>query len=276
VAVILLKLGGELLLDAARAEARAIAADVRVLGERGHRLLIVHGGGPQATELQKRLGLEPVVIGGRRVTDQATLEVMKMAVAGRVNIDLCALLVAAGVRPVGLHGASGPVIHARKRPPRQYAGGPSEPVDMGYVGDCAGFDLGLLEQLAQSGYVPVLACVGCDPQGGALYNINADVVSAQLAVALPADQLLLVTGVPGVLADPADPATRMASLRAAEARQAIAEGRIRGGMIPKLEEAFAALERGVREIHILGRLGPGDLARAVDAPGSVGTVLRAS
>ena len=136
-----------------------------------------------------------------------------------------------------------------------------------------GFDLVLLAKLHENGYVPVLACIGCDSNDGSIFNINADVVATQLAVALPADKLLAVTGAPGVLADPDDVSTRLARLDQADARRAIADGRIRGGMIPKIEEAFAALGRGVREVHILGRLGAGDLLRAVETPGSVGTVL---
>jgi acetylglutamate kinase len=269
---IAIKLGGELLLPAASAEAQAIADDMRELSARGDRVVLVHGGGPQATELSKRLGIEPVIIAGRRVTDAATLDVMKMTIAGRVNTELCALLSRAGVRAVGLHGASGPLIRARKRPPRVVAGGPPEPVDFGHVGDVVGFDTKLLELLGGGGYVPVLACLGCG-EDGALYNINADVVSSQLAVAIGAARLLLVTGAPGVLRDVKDPGSRLPRLTREEARRAIADGTIQGGMIPKLEEAFGALESGVPEIQILGKLGPGDLVRAATQPGSVGTVL---
>jgi len=270
VSAIVLKLGGEVVQGPHMA---AIAEDVGEMLAAGQAVIVVHGGGPQATDLQKRLGLEPRVIAGRRVTDQATLDVMKLTVAGQVNVDLCALLVAAGVRPVGLHGASGPAIRAQRRPPRVISGGPTEPVDLGLVGDVVDFDLALLARLAEAGYVPVLACIGCDSNDGSIFNINADVVATQLAIALPADKLVAVTGAPGVLADPDDPSTRIHRLDEADARRAIADGRVRGGMIPKLEEAFGALARGVGEVHILGGLGTGDLVRAVMQPGSVGTVL---
>ena len=268
-AIIALKLGGELLLAASRDEAQAIAGDVARLGARGERVVIVHGGGPQATELSKRLGIEPRVVAGRRITDEPTLEVMKMVVAGRVNVDLCALLAASGVRAVGLSGA----IRAHKRPPRVVAGAGPDPIDFGHVGDVIGFDLELLESLGASGRVPVLACLGLDPESGAVFNINADVVATQLAAALPADKLLLVTATPGVLGDVKDPSTRIPRLSRDEAKRAIADGRVGGGMIPKLEEAFGALDAGVREIHILGKLAPGELVHAVDQPGDVGTVL---
>jgi acetylglutamate kinase len=273
VAIIVVKLGGELLAPAGAAEARAIADDIAALQARGARLLIVHGGGPQTTELSRRLGIEPQIVAGRRVTDAAALQVVEWVVAGQVNLALCALLVRAGVRPVGLHGASGPALRAHKRPPRVVAGGPAQPIDFGHVGDVDGFDLALLELLYRGGYVPVLACVGCNPQTGERYNINADVVASRLAAALPDAQLLLVTGAPGVLADAKDPESRFPRLTRAEGERAIAEGRISGGMLPKLEEAFAALRMGVAAVHVVGRLGAGDLARAVESPGSIGTVL---
>jgi acetylglutamate kinase len=152
-------------------------------------------------------------------------------------------------------------------------GGPPEPVDFGHVGDVDGFDLPLLRLLMDTGYVPVLSSLGCAPQDGAVFNINADVVAAALAGALRAARLVLVTGAPGVLADPADPSTRMPRLSRAEARDAIAAGRIHGGMIPKLEEAFAAMDQGVPEVLIVGRLSAGDLVRALGRAGEVGTLL---
>jgi acetylglutamate kinase len=141
-------------------------------------------------------------------------------------------------------------------------------VDLGHVGDVTGFDLPLLEALCGGGWLPVVACLG-NGADGAVYNINADLVANQLAGAVRARALLLITGVPGVLTDVADPATRVPRLTVAEGRQMIADGRVQGGMVVKLEESFAALELGARSIHILS----GDVAQALRAPGSVGTVL---
>lgn len=264
-----IKLGGEVVRSA---ELGAIASGIASLRERGHAVFVVHGGGPQATELTKRLGMTPTIVGGRRITDEATLEVMKMTVAGQVNVDLCAALVKAGARPIGLHGASGPVITAVKRPPRVVSGGGSEPIDFGHVGDVTAVDAALLAFLAGGGYVPVVACLGAGTDGRT-YNINADIVANKVAIALAADGLLLVTDVPGVLRDVADPSSRLAKLTIAEAKQAIADGVVKGGMIPKLEESFAAIADGVRAVHVLGKLTEGDLARAALDPGSVGTVL---
>ncbi len=263
------KLGGEVV---ASPELAVVATDLRALVADGWRVAVVHGGGPQASELSKRLGLEVRQVAGRRITDLATLDVMKMVVAGKLNVDLCAALTAAGLAPVGLHGASGRMIQAVKRPPRVVTGGGPDPIDFGFVGDVTGYNLPLLELLWSGGYTPVLACLGADDAGG-VYNINADIVGNQLAGHLRADHMLLVTGAPGVLRDVNDPASRLPMLTVADARRAIADGTVTGGMIPKLEEAIAVLGEGARAIHIVGRLAPGDLARAAREPGSVGTTL---
>jgi acetylglutamate kinase len=267
---LLVKLGGEVL---AAPVLLAVAADLARATRAGEgraapRLVVVHGGGPQATALSKRLGLEPRIIGGRRVTDPATLDVIKMIVAGQLNVDLVAALRAAEVAAVGLHGASG-LIRAHRRPARAVSGGGDQPVDFGSVGDVDGFDLTLLATLHDAGYVPVVAGLGVSPRGEVL-NINADVVASQLAAALRCTALVAVTGVGGVRRDPDDPATRIPRLTVAEARTAIVEGVVRGGMIPKLEEAFAPLAAGVGAVHIVG---PGEVAACLSAPGSVGTML---
>jgi len=269
-AAVVIKVGGEIVHGSS---VRAVAADVAALAGRGERVFLVHGGGPQATALQRSLGQEPKVVAGRRITDQAALDVMKMIVAGQVNVDLCAALVAAGARPVGLHGASSLVIEAVRRPPRVVSGGGPQPIDFGLVGDVVGFRRELLDLLAGAGYVPVLACLGADA-GGQVLNINADIIANQLAQALGAEHLVLVTSAPGVLRDVNDPASRLPRLTSTEARAAVADGTVRGGMIPKLEESLAVLETGrVGSIHIVGDLGPGDLLRAIDQPGSIGTTL---
>ncbi|HEY4183603.1 MAG TPA: acetylglutamate kinase [Polyangia bacterium] len=264
-APIVVKLGGDVLDGPALASAAVDLAGVRAAGRR---LLVVHGGGPQATALSERLGLVPNVIGGRRVTDSPTLDVMKMVVAGKLNVDLVAALRGAGVAAVGLAGTSG-VVRAVKRPPRVVAGGGATPVDFGWVGDVIGFDEALLALLHGGGYTPVIASMGLAEGGGCL-NINADVVASQLAAALGAAALVAVTSVGGVRRDKDDPATRLARLTVAEARAAIAAGAVRGGMIPKLEEAFAPLAAGVAAVHIVA---PGEVRAALEAPGSVGTVL---
>jgi acetylglutamate kinase len=268
---IVVKLGGEIVQSP---ELDLIAGDLRTLVDGFHRVAIVHGGGPQATALQGRLGLETRQIAGRRYTDAATLEVMKYVVAGQLNVDLCARLLARGVMPVGLHGASGHVVQARRRPPTVMQGAGPDPVDLGLVGDVTGFNLPLLGDLFERRYVPVIACLGCDAQGQAL-NINGDTVASQLAGALRADALVLVTSTPGVLRDVKDPKSRIPRITRAEFEGLVADGTVSGGMIPKLEESFAVLAGGARSVVIIGKLSEGDLTRAILQPGSAGTVLEA-
>ena len=266
---VVVKVGGEVV---ASPHMAVIAADVAELRSRGEHVVIVHGGGPQATDLQKRLGQTPKIVAGRRITDADALEVMKMTVAGQVNVDACSALVAAGARPVGLHGASALAVRAVKRPPRVVTGAGPDPIDFGHVGDVTGVNRELFALLADAGYVPVCACLGADEQGR-VYNINADIVANRLAIALDAKALVLVSDVPGVLRDVADPSSRIARLSVAEGTRAIADGIVTKGMIPKLEESFAAIAEGVRAVHIVGRLERGQLAREVAEPGAVGTVL---
>jgi acetylglutamate kinase len=269
VKTIVLKLGGELVQSP---ELDTIAGDVKALVDGSNRVALVHGGGPQATALQKALGLETKMIAGRRYTDAATLEVMKYVVGGQLNFDLCARLVAHGVKAVGFHGASGHMIEASKRPPRVMQGAGPDPVDLGLVGDVKGFNVALLRELFALGYVPVLACLGCDAQGQAL-NINGDTVASQLAGALSADALVLITSTPGVLKDVKDPDSRIPRITRPEFDRMCAEGSVSGGMIPKLQESFDILEHGAKAVVIVGKMGAGDLKRAVLEPGSVGTVL---
>lgn len=265
-----IKVGGDII---RRPTLAAVASDVAALTSEGHRVVLIHGGGPQTTALQGELGQTPNIVGGRRITDAAALDAMKMAVVGKLNVDLCCALMAAGARPVGLHGASSQAIAAVKRPPRVVSGGGEAPIDFGYVGDVAGVNTDLLERLFDGGYIPVLACLGADADGS-VFNINADVVANQCAKHLAADHLVLVTSAPGVVRDLEDVTTRIPTLTVAEAREAIADGTVVGGMIPKLEESIRVLEEGsVAAIHIVGDLEPGDLRREMESPGSIGTAL---
>ena len=259
------KCGGDVLAGAALA---AVAADLARARAAGRRLIVVHGGGPQTTELSRKLGIEPRLVGGRRITDEAALDVVKMIVAGRLNVDLVAALRGAGVPAVGVAGSSG-IVRAHRRPPRAVSGSDGALVDFGLVGDVEGFDRGLLDALDATGAVPVVACLGGGAAGEVL-NINADVVASQMASAVQARALVACTAVGGVRRDKDDPASRLARLTVAEARAAIADGTVQGGMIPKLEEAFAPLAAGIAAVHIVA---PGEIAASLAHPGTAGTLL---
>ncbi|MFT3700434.1 MAG: acetylglutamate kinase [Kofleriaceae bacterium] len=256
---LVVKLGGEVVGN------REVAADLHAVIAGGMRAAIVHGGGAQATALQQQLGIATEQVAGRRITSAATLDVMKMAL-GRVNIDLCAVLTAAGIAAVGVTGA----IRAQRQPPTVYPSAGPDPVDLGLVGEVIGFNTHLLDALWIAGFTPVLACLG-NGDDGAIYNINGDTVANQLAVALAADHLVLVTSTPGVLRDVKDPTSRLPKLTRAEARQAIADGVVTGGMVAKLEEAIAVVDKGVGAIHIVGAAE--NLARILKEPGSLGTTI---
>lgn len=270
-----LKFGGEVVADAPRLA--GVLADVRTLTGEGWRFLLLHGGGPQATALQERLGMTPNKVGGRRVTDAPTLEVMKQVLAGQVSVDVVAAAQRAGLRAVGLTGVSDGLISARRRPPIVVSGGGPEPVDYGLVGAIEEVRAELLSHLWAGGFTPVLSSLSLavdteDPHTRGVYNINADTVASKVAAVLGVDHLFLMTGVPGVLGDKDDPATRIPRLTPAAAQTAIRDEIIVGGMIPKVEEAFSRLAEGIGAVHILGA-GGGDLTAEARAPGSAGTVL---
>jgi acetylglutamate kinase len=270
-----LKFGGEVIADAPALA--AVLADVARLTAAGWKFAICHGGGPQANALQERLGLQPVKVGGRRVTDEATLQVMKYVLAGELSVDVVAAALAAGLGgALGLSGVSAGLVSARKRPPTRVSGGGEEMVDFGLVGDVVEIRTAVIEHPWAGGYTPVINTlgVGLETAGFAcpVYNINADTVSSAIAGALKVDHLFLMTGVPGVLRDKDDPSTRIARLSAAEARGAIEMKVIVGGMIPKVEEALANLALGIGAVHILGATA-GALQAEAATPGSVGTVL---
>jgi acetylglutamate kinase len=259
---VVVKLGGEVVRGDGLG---AIASGIADLRKQGMSVVVVHGGGPQATELQKKLGQTPKIVGGRRITDAETLDVMKMTVAGQVNL-------AHGAEPVGLHGASSCAVRAVKRPPRVVSGGGPDPIDFGHVGDVTGLNDRLIGVLVREGFVPVIACLAADEKGN-VYNINADVVANKVAILTSARALVIVSDVRGVLKDVADPSSRIPRLTAEGGKKAIEEGVVTKGMIPKLEESFAAIKEGVKAVHVVGKLEPGDLLREVTEPGSVGTVL---
>ena len=269
---VVIKFGGELVSEGRATELRAIANSIRGLADEGRRWVVVHGGGPQSTALQRALGQTPQLVAGRRVTDAATLEATKMAVGGQVNIDLVSALRASGVAAVGLTGVSGGLITCERRPPSVVPGDDSTPVDYGLVGRVVGVNERLLALLTDGGYVPVIACLGSD-EACRPYNINADEVASAVAGALAADTLVLLTSTPGVLRDKDDPSTRIDRLTANDARSAIAEGIVQGGMIPKLESALDALQSGARQVLIFGPMGPQQLERALVEPSQWGTQL---
>jgi len=249
--VFVIKLGGELAQDAEVLE--DIAQDISLLYQIGINLLIVHGGGPQATELQEKLGIEPKIVEGRRVTDEATLEITKMVFAGKINHEILTMLRKHGAKSVGLSGIDGDVVIAKKRSPVEVINretGAVDNVDYGHVGDITKINTELLHILLERSYIPVISSLADDGEGHIL-NINADTVAAQIAVAMKADKYITMTNVGGILRDLNDPASRISYISGKEALELIEKGAIKGGMVPKIRECLRAVEKGVKRVHIL-------------------------
>ena len=250
-ATVVVKCGGEIARDAAAID--HLATDIALCEHVGIRPVVVHGGGPQASDLSKRLGVEPKIVQGRRITDDATLEVAKMVYGGKINIDILAALRRHGVKPVGLSGVDGDLLHATRRPEtvmEDPSTGEKRKVDFGHVGDITHVNTRLLRKLLDEGYVPVLASLGADSDGN-IYNINADTVAARVAMDLKAHKLLLLTDAPGLLEDPEDPGSLISHISAARAEEMLKSGAIRGGMVPKITTLIEAVRGGVQRGHIL-------------------------
>lgn len=219
---------------------RAFAADIALLASVGLRVVVVHGGGPQISELSTRLGLEPRFVDGRRVTDPATLDVVRMVLLGQVNPRLVGMVTAAGARAVGVAGTDGELLRARQSDPQ-----------LGLVGDVEAVDPTLLDSLLDDGVVPVVATVarGAD---GRDYNVNADTAAGAIAVALGADKLIYLTNVAGLYEDFGTAESTLLSVVGVERlRSMLAAGELNTGMVPKVASIVAALDGGVAQAHLL-------------------------
>lgn len=231
---------------------RAVALDVILLKYVGVHPVIVHGGGPEITTVLQRLGKETQFVGGLRVTDAETMEIVQMVLVGKINQQLVALINRLGGRAVGLSGVDGNLIVARKHQltPEEMAAAGSAGVDLGFVGDVEAINPTAIHLLSQAGYIPVISSVGAGLDGQA-YNINADLVAGELAAALGAEKLIMLTDVEGIFEDPNDPSTLISALQVERASRMIEERRIQGGMIPKVQACIRALSRGVSRAHII-------------------------
>ena len=263
-----IKVGGDILLD--EEQKTGLGDNIRSLIEQGWQVIVLHGGGPQLSDMQARRGIEPRKIGGRRITSKEDLQLVKQVLCGEVNVDLVASLQSQGVNALGCHGASGQIIQAVKRPPRIVSGSGPEPIDFGEVGDVVSVNRSLLHNLTDIGLVPVIASLGISGEGD-IFNINADTTVVKIARQLPADLLIFVTGIGGIYQDIKDPGSRFASLNQTLAKQYIDRGVIVDGMIPKVEEALSLLESGVDAIVIVDTRKPEAFSSIARGESSYGT-----
>jgi acetylglutamate kinase len=264
---IVIKYGGSAMADESLRE--AFATDVVLLKYVGMNPVIVHGGGAEITRYMQRLGLEVEFVQGLRVSDEQTVEVAKMVLVGKLNKDIVLRLNRRGGPAVGLCGDDGALFQVTKRLLSDPDG---KPRDLGFVGAIERVDVDVVNHIAED-YIPVVASVGADSEGQS-YNVNADEAAGAVAAALGAQKVIFLTDVEGWLADPADPGTLISETDVAEIRRGIADGRIAGGMLPKLQACAEAIERGVLSAHIVDGRIPHSLLLELFTDAGIGTKVR--
>ena len=267
------KLSGKATED--RQNLSSLAEELALLHQVGMRICVVHGGGKQLNDLAFQMGIEQTIIDGRRVTDDATLEMAKMVFAGKINTDILSALRNRGIEAVGLSGVDGNIVHAERRPPKDVLNretGETSQVDFGHVGDVVKINSRLLTVLLDQGYLPVISSLGADAEG-TVFNINADTIAAEIAQQLKAEKLILLSDVDGLYLRPGEPETKLSRLSAEEAEKMISDGTATGGMIPKLQSIVALLRRGVHSAHILSGTSRNALLTEIFTDSGTGTMI---
>ncbi len=221
----------------------AVMGDIVLMSLIGIRPVLVHGGGPEITEMLKKIGKQSEFVNGLRVTDRETVDIVQMVLAGKINKSLVNLLENKGGHAIGLSGMDGSMIRAKKKDER-----------LGYVGEITQINVRPILDVIEQGYIPVVSTVGCDQEGNA-YNINADTAAARIAGALEAESLITLTDISGILRDCNDPDSLIPEVRTSEVPGLIEAGIISGGMIPKVECCVDAIACGVKKVFIIdGRI----------------------
>lgn len=260
---VVVKYGGAAMKDSMLKD--KVIRDIVFLSCVGVRPVVVHGGGPEINSWLDKLGIEPQFKNGLRVTDAATMDVVEMVLVGRVNKEIVSLINRAGGSAVGLCGMDGNLIKAR----------PEGREGIGFVGEVTSMDVNILGTLVNKGYIPVVSSVAAD-ETGQTYNINADTVAGELAAALGAEKLILLTDTAGILKDYKDPSTLLHKLDIQEARELIATGVVGGGMIPKVNCCVRSLAQGVRAAHIIDGRIPHALLLEIFTNTGIGSMIVAS
>ncbi|MBR6426541.1 MAG: acetylglutamate kinase [Clostridia bacterium] len=256
---VVVKYGGNAMINESLKQ--QVMEDIVLLQLIGIRIVLIHGGGPEISEMMNKLGKKSEFIDGLRVTDRETVDIVQMVLAGKVNKTLVKLLENRGGRAVGLSGIDGRLIEARKKDER-----------LGYVGEICDVNIGVIDDLLERGYIPVVSSVGCDSDGNS-YNINADSAAAHIAGALGAECLILMTDIAGILRDRNDISTLIPQLTVDEALELRRSGIVSGGMIPKVECCIEAVRRGVGHAIIMdGRVPHSILAELLTDEGA-GTMI---
>lgn len=251
------------------------ARDTVLLKYVGMEPLVVHGGGPEISRSMDKLGKEPKFIKGLRVTDEETMEIIKMVLVGKISTNIVSQICYHDGKGIGVSGKDSQLIHARKKPLHKIKNsqtGIEEEIDLGLVGEITCINNELLEMFTSNNYIPVISPIGIADDGTTL-NLNADTVAGELASNINAEKLIILTDVPGVLKDPEDPDSLIHKIRIDEVPDLIANGTITGGMIPKIETCVKAIKGGVKSAHIIdGRL-KHSLLLEVFTPEGIGTMI---
>ena len=235
--IVVIKYGGNAMINEQLKQ--QVMEDIALLWLIGVKVVLVHGGGPEISELMDRLGKKPEFVNGLRVTDKETVDIVQMVLAGKVNKTLVNLIEMKGGKAMGISGMDGRLIEAKMKDER-----------LGYVGTITRIHIDPVMDLLEKGYIPVISTVGCDREGNA-YNINGDTAAAFIAGALQAERLIMMTDIEGLLKDKNDPTTLIPELTVAEATRLQQDGTISGGMIPKVECCIEAIQKGVENVVIM-------------------------
>jgi acetylglutamate kinase len=258
--VVVVKYGGNVLAGADEASAlKLFAEDIVMMRQVGMKPVVVHGGGPQIAELLSRLNIKSEFRNGLRVTDEATLDVVRMVLVGRVNRDIVSAINTHGALAVGVSGEDARLIEVKQLDP-----------ELGFVGDITHVNTSVLDRLLAEDLIPVIATVGCDLEGQA-YNINADTAAGAIAGALAAEKLVYLTNIEGLRRDVNDAASLISTIRVEELDRMLADGSLEGGMIPKIESCVHAVKAGVNKAHILDGRAPHALLLEIFTNKGIGT-----
>ena len=257
--IVVVKYGGNAMVSEELRE--QVMEDIVLLWLVGVRVVLVHGGGPEISEMMSRLGKKPEFVDGLRVTDQETVDIVQMVLAGKVNKTLVKLLEVKGGKAMGISGMDGGLIEAKMKR-----------AELGYVGSITGVNIEPVMDLLEKGYIPVISTLGCDREGNT-YNINGDTAAAYIAGALGAERLIMMTDIAGVLRNKNDPSTLIPELTIGEAIKLFEQNVIAGGMIPKVECCIDAIHRGVERVIIMDGRVPHSILMEILTDEGAGTMV---
>ena len=257
--VVVVKYGGNAMINLELKE--QVMEDIVLLWLTGVKVVLVHGGGPEISDMMNKLGKKSEFVNGLRVTDKETVDIAQMVLAGKINKSLVTYLEAKGGKAMGISGMDGRLIEAKIKDER-----------LGYVGEITKINIQPVSDLLEKGYIPVVSTIGCDREGNT-YNINADTAAAHIAGALNAKRLIMMTDIAGVLKDKDDPSTLIPDIRVSEAKKLFDEGVISGGMIPKVDCCIEAISRGVKKVIIMDGRVPHSILMELFTDEGAGTMV---